>query len=608
MKAKVKLDMTAIKAWVLGHGEKLAFGIVLVVFLLFTVSAARREVLDPTKDPDKLRQAADAVRRHVAGSKWDEKSQNIQIVDYSKRTTRDNVEPKSYAMLTPFNPPVIDPKGRREDPKLFNAEELQVGGGFGSFALKGDGSTPAGQPAPAVAPKNAPPPAGQIGMAANAGRIGQGITGLMSRRAMGPTTAVQRQSSAASQSGHGVRPTPTAKLEARGWAVVTGLVPVEKQRQEYAHVFERAVGADPQRDTPHYAGTKVERAEIDNANPDKLDWKPLKDPTIFEEKWETSVGELIAQDLVDPNFTGLLGPLVGTDWGDAIAHAKIPLTKSSEPPPSAEPAKEADKPEEGENKEPAQPAVNDFIGRKSRIQAAVVPQIDTATPAPAAIAFKLLRVFDYSVEPGKRYRYRVKLALENPNYRVPDKYLKNPEKRPEELRRQFVMTPEWSEPTDIITIPSGYGVLAGGGLRSRSASDVTKAKLLLTAIDKEKGIEATVEKELERGTVANANEKKLDARDPRTDQTIELPEVHFKSNMVVLDIAGGKPLTRLRDSLLSPVEVLLLDANGNMTVRNELDDHQLYESSKPPADADTHSASKTGVPGDDDSKSKRKKK
>src|SRR6185503_11114962 len=39
------------------------------------------------------------------------------------------------------------------------------------------------------------------------------------------------------------------------------------------------------------------------------------------------------------------------------------------------------------------------------------------------VDYKLLRFFDYSVEPGKKYKYRVKLVLADPNVNIPSNML-----------------------------------------------------------------------------------------------------------------------------------------------------------------------------------------
>ena len=59
--------------------------------------------------------------------------------------------------------------------------------------------------------------------------------------------------------------------------------------------------------------------------------------------------------------------------------------------------------------------------------------------------------------------------------------------------------------------------------------------------------------------------------------------IDFQSNILVLDIYGGAKLNS-RMGLFAPGEVLVLDAQGNMSVHNELDDATEFESSMPKAD------------------------
>jgi hypothetical protein len=53
MKVKAKFDVASIKTFFIEHGEKLAFAVVAVVFLLFTWGAVSREVLEADKQPDR---------------------------------------------------------------------------------------------------------------------------------------------------------------------------------------------------------------------------------------------------------------------------------------------------------------------------------------------------------------------------------------------------------------------------------------------------------------------------------------------------------------------------------------------------------------------------
>ncbi len=592
MKAKLKIDVESIKKSAIEHGEKVALGVMALVFLGFVYYAIKRDTLDESKQPEKLQAVANNVRTRVSSSKWDAKREGLKIIDYEKRTKRDAVDAGKFAVTNPLNHPLIEEKIKRDDPKLFNVEEARVAAGMGPFALNGDGALAA---APVVGPPKPAGPAGPLpvpGAKRGLGGWGNIRPGGGINKPAGPAPGV------ATQSGHGYKPTPTAKLQPQAWAVITALVPIDKQRKEYARVFERAMGEDLARDTPHYATYLINRTEIQDADPNKTDWKPVEDPTIYEAKWENTVAEIIAPDRVDPVLTAPLGPLVGTAWGESVAHPKIPPASaqtSQLPDPAALPPNQNEDKEKEAAKPPAEDGLGGLAGRRNKVVPAplvplIVPQV-AAGPPP--ISYRLLRIFDYSVQPNKRYRYRVKLALENPNWKVADRNLKNPGAPLPKERA----TEDWIE-TDVVTIPNGHGVLAGGlaaGIKPKHTADLPRAKVLLNAIDKDKGVEATVVKEFERGAVANVKEKEVKARDPRTDQTIELKDVDFTTNAVVLDIFGGRSLsTKKRDTpLVSPIEVLLLDASGHLTVRSELDDHAMFEQRKPPAEAESRAADKS---------------
>jgi hypothetical protein len=213
------------------------------------------------------------------------------------------------------------------------------------------------------------------------------------------------------------------------------------------------------------------------------------------------------------------------------------------------------------------------------------------------IEYRLFRVFDYSVKPAKKYRYRVKVALRNPNYGMPSKWLKKPD--PNALD---YLTTDWSSPSSTVAIPDRFGVLAKGVTKDSRNSDPTVG-IVVTAIDEATGLEAAVELDVQRGSLANTVRDRADAVDPR-DRTIqELKDVDFRTGILVLDIRGGKPFSkRSSASLTGPADVLILDPQGNLRVRNELDDQPLVEARipveqpKPTAKADPIPTAKSRAP------------
>ena len=105
--------------------------------------------------------------------------------------------------------------------------------------------------------------------------------------------------------------------------------------------------------------------------------------------------------------------------------------------------------------------------------------------------YLLFRFFDFSVEPGKYYRYRVKLLLSNPNHEVPVQYLER-----EELRVQPYLETEWSVLTDAVRVPLDSRVLAAPPKPREPAGT---ASLLVVHFDGQNGMETYHEVAASRG-------------------------------------------------------------------------------------------------------------
>lgn len=545
MKVKMKLDVGSIKKWLLEHGEKAALGIVAVVFLLFTVSAARREVLDAKYQPEQLKSIADGASAHVQEAKWDGKKDNLVLVEYAERAVREPVAPDAYALAYPFDPPLADPKVKRDDPTLYNVEEIRVASGYNIFALHGGGG------------------AGAAG--------GKGADGKAGNK------------KGAQQNEKGIKPAADSALEPRAWVAITALVPVQKQLEEYHRVFDHAMGGSKGHDVPRYGVPKIERAEVTDKEPAEGDWKPIENPLTFEKRWDIVANEIVAEEYFDRNLTAPLGPLVDGLWDEAVAHPKVQLGASATAPPKGAPA--ANAAPAGDDAPPAAapaaaPAADadDGFTRGGAAAAAPAPAAAAATTdasAAAPIAYRLMRVFDYNAEPGKRYRYRVKLGLLNPNFGERERHLKNPESAKNKVR----WTEAWGAPSEVVTVPNVGGVFAG----ARQKGPDPMAKIVVTTV--KDGMKVGKEMTVQRGSVANTRASVAKARDPRSDAWTDVSNVVFKTDIVVLDIYGGKAVARKDKQTTSPVELLLFDSKGNLTVHSDIDDHVTYHGLLEPEDA-----------------------
>ena len=127
------------------------------------------------------------------------------------------------------------------------------------------------------------------------------------------------------------------------------------------------------------------------------------------------------------------------------------------------------------------------------------------------VPFRLFRFFDFSVESGRRYQYRVQLALYDPNHEVPQKYLSDTvisrrEKLSEKLC-QFRLT-DWSEPSPVVSVPFPGRILAGPVQMPRADlhNQEPTATVLTKMFDQKEAVEGAAEIEKMRlGGVANFN-------------------------------------------------------------------------------------------------------
>jgi hypothetical protein len=201
----------------------------------------------------------------------------------------------------------------------------------------------------------------------------------------------------------------------------------------------------------------------------------------------------------------------------------------------------------------------------------------------------LLRFFDFSVEPGKKYKYRVQLAMLDPNQSSGTRYVSpdslNPEAdkriRQEKAARKSRSTPfrltEWSKPSVTVSIPlAGSVKVASTKPATDKFNDEPSATLLVESFgsdEKGNAIQVAEEESFHRGNVANmTKDTKLLVEGGRAyDPVSKFP---FRTGITVADIRGGERLTRKE---LRPARVLLMGPAGQLFVQDELEDADAIE-------------------------------
>ena len=195
--------------------------------------------------------------------------------------------------------------------------------------------------------------------------------------------------------------------------------------------------------------------------------------------------------------------------------------------------------------------------------------------------FWMFRFFDTNVEPGKRYKYRVQLVLTDVNGFIPRNFLDREviarlppppttaaaaSKAAPLLRK----TP-WSEPSPAVSIPMAGEVRIAQTTPAsdRQPNSEPSVRLLVKSFDLDdegKAIQAAIEEEFRRGSVMNLTRDAETVVGPYIDK---IEDFNFRTGATLLDIQGGEKTT---GDLTAPSKVLLMDAGGRLSVRDELTD------------------------------------
>lgn len=222
----------------------------------------------------------------------------------------------------------------------------------------------------------------------------------------------------------------------------------------------------------------------------------------------------------------------------------------------------------GEGPGPMGPMASYSAGARSMAQ---------KTTLSRGVDYWLLRFMDFTVEPGKKYKYRVKLILRDPNFGVDKNFL-----APAVLdRKQSIAryVDDWSEPSPTVGIPLAGSVrLAEAKPKSEKLyNDEPSVNLLVESFELDSQgapIQAAKElKDFRRGFVANTVQ---DARYLEADgrSTNLMKSFKFFTGITLLDVRGGDRLAR---DVNAPARALLMGPAGDLYVRNELDDKPMVE-------------------------------
>jgi hypothetical protein len=542
-KPKIKFDKQQIMEFLVANVEKGVFGLFILGFLMFCIGAMKHSPYD--KVPKDFMDAASRVDSKVTASTFDPVA---DVPPVQPLPEAHSVPEGEWVTHQRWSAPPFDLKKRRPEPKFLALQDVHVATGYGAVYVRSGGieNQPAG-PANAAAPPPPPkPPAGGGG--------GGGLAGA-ARRAAGLGAGAAPASDAAG--GIANRPNANAPVKGKQWAVITGLVPIANQVKEYRAAFRDARKTDPNLDSPRYHSFEVERAEVPvgSAADAELKWT-LLDPKLAETEeanFSERDTEVIDPIFSDPVLTRPLFRISGKTHDRSVSHPKIPT---------------------GAQATGTIVAATQQVRRGGLAGGRMAPPTTTVNSQAKSVENLLFRCFDFSVAPGKTYRYRVRLVLENPNYGLGAQYLANAQ-----FGKGPTRSSDWSEPSPEVTVPLGFSMLAGGIKTSRQVNEY-KLEAVLRMWNPKEAVDASRIVELFRGQVANFPAE--DALVERGDGLGEQKKIAFRTDMMVVDMTGGDTVAmpgggpRAR----APSQVLVMEPNGKMIVKSELADVQNFESTK----------------------------
>jgi hypothetical protein len=557
MKKKSKFDPKVIKQFFIDHTEKIVIGAVGLLFLYFTYSAVMLQANESyKKEPKNLADAVQAAQRTMtAGPTSKPPVAETPISKYYEEIERFKVpeDPKKRVINVTINPGVIAQRDQRGTPNVIPIEELRAVAGRGALG----------------------------GKDSNAATVGQ------------------------------------------RWVVVTGLVPYTKQLAEYKRVFDNT-GFQGEHDVPEYLGFLVQRAEVVPGAAGEPNWDTVvtycNEAYLARqmEKWSGTAPEVVDQQRTFPSLTSMLPPRAIGEWGDEVGHpTEIKVISQEErdqvqgngtagqqpgipprgqirggqmPPPTRERGFIRNRPSTPEGRGAA-PGVHgggdqgdDIFGGGNaggKEDATVAKQEDVAQTPP----YFLLRYFDFDVEPGKQYAYRVIPILKNPNSypSVQENMLQDPlqhrqpllgmapgKTRPDANNKVADMQvgPYWSSSCQTARLPGDKRVIAGPAEppKSPSPTEVT-GEVRVLIWDETTGVNKNAHPEgVYRGSVLNY--ESIDVIAPPEERP---SKEKLETDQILVDVMGGEALTpRDRGQIHGSTAMLFLDDRGNLVMSDEM--------------------------------------
>ena len=413
------------------------------------------------------------------------------------------------------------------------------------------------------------------------------------------------------------------------------MLPHREIYEAYELALKDASGYDPGRDTPLYYDFEVQRADVTDKTVQQLaeeDWTKVYDRSLYtriaDTVWQGFAPEIVPEDYRDENITTWIPPVLLDDYSYFAMHPRIPLLSKIE-------LEELAFMEEEKNDTSGQINLDelDFQNSKSELTGPVgddgmrrggrgsmddgmgdmysgggMGMFSRGEVEIDPVEHKLIRFYDFGLypakaKPGRKYSYRIRYAVIDPNFPamaevqpstsklspdVAQRVLAKISEARQSGNRNFRLWSEWSEPTLPDSLPNAYDTFAGSvdqdstkfynvaGRKVPVARESATAKVLLSKFDFNLGVRVPVMvDEIKEGGVLNQTAAVAEVIDPITNRIKKVTDYEIDSSISVVDLDGGVPL-EMSEGLTSPGQMLLFDSSGKLSVSNDIDDQRNF--------------------------------
>lgn len=592
------------------HGEKIGIAAAVGIFGMMLAGGAGLEEF--TLTPEQITEAANKAEKHIDESEvtpqeYDEALVNYDYGEYAK-LIKSAVTVNAYETPNRWEQSLFPDKNKRPSVKPLPVENLRAVACVGAIMYK---ELTANNAAAAMA---------------GAGGMGGGAMG-----AGGPGGAM---------GGSGGMGATGGETKGRQWIAVTGSIPIRKQQAAYGDLFGNAQYLDDARDQPRYLYYELERGEV--APNGDVAWSKVDVLRAIKKEnnqWNGVGSEQVGFSYHAPTFSSYppmamsCPPMANKPFGEEIANLpNIPLNSSEQIEVQSAELERWNKMQEAMNqidestlldRDPFEGAGgsatgggmggmdagmggmassgpgasggmgangmgagNDWLVNRE----AVAKQMLSAQTV-ASVDYYLFRYFDFEVEEGKTYQYRVKLLLANPNYGVEERFVEDPT-----ATEQKIIASDFSEPSNPAALGRSARVFAQSVEAPARPGAEPRVRMASIYFEQESATESLAQDlSMKLGQVANFKGKphepvnvagaRMDmasagmmggaaaqggGRGGRGGRGGGKSTVDHVSDACLVDAIGGAKISGAE--LRSPGKVMILEPNGYLQIREVKED------------------------------------